>query len=155
MISSRPQMATATSRPLDSPFGSARLMASTTAVGFLMAPSTMTSGASGAIPRDVRRKVRPEGLSWTALMALEPMSSPSISGVLRSSPANGFFMYLNSMGGAHRPTNIFHLPWPVAGPSYPSKGSYVEPPFDLYRASRSGLLVPVRHDFSPLTNCKF
>jgi hypothetical protein len=54
------------------------------------------------------------------------MSSPKISGVLRSRPAKGFFMFLNNMKRTPQVPTNFHLPSPVAGLSYPSKGSYVE-----------------------------
>src|SRR5438552_7538517 len=54
-------------------------MASTMAVEFIRAPSTMASGGSGATPKASRMKPRLASLSWTSFTELLPMSSPSAS----------------------------------------------------------------------------
>ena len=82
-----------------------------------------------------------------------PVALSTSTPFLRSSPANGFFMFLNNMSGAcHWPT-IFHLLSPVAGLSYPSKGSYVEDPFLTLLHLQAGPIVPSSHGFMNLTSC--
>src|SRR4051794_38934523 len=55
-------------------------MASTIAVEFISAPSTIASGGSGATPNASSWKPRfPASLSWTSFTEDEPMSRPSAS----------------------------------------------------------------------------
>src|SRR4051812_31779338 len=55
-------------------------MASTIAVEFIRAPSTIASGGSGATPNASSTKPRlPASLSWTSFTEDEPMSRPSAS----------------------------------------------------------------------------
>src|SRR5437868_12015204 len=54
-------------------------MASTIAVEFIKAPSTMASGGSGATPNASRTYPRLASLSWTSFTEEDPMSSPSAS----------------------------------------------------------------------------
>src|SRR5262249_312825 len=52
-------------------------MASATAAPSMIAPSTMLSGGTGSMPKATTFHAFPDGLSSTALTALEPMSRPT------------------------------------------------------------------------------
>ena len=75
-ITECPETAVATSRPLKrSRFFSVR-MASTTALWFMIAPSTMVWAGNGSMPKLTRWKPLPVSLSWTAFTEFEPTSRP-------------------------------------------------------------------------------
>jgi hypothetical protein len=54
-----------------------RLMVATTASASMMAPSTIASAGTGSLANATTRNALPVGFSSTALMALDPMSSPT------------------------------------------------------------------------------
>src|SRR5688500_12571741 len=54
-----------------------RRIDSATAPASMMAPSTMESGGTGAMPKAATRYPLPAGFNSTALTALDPMSSPT------------------------------------------------------------------------------
>src|SRR6478672_10547097 len=68
----------ATSFDLNALFSNKRRMASATAAPSMIAPSTMLSGGTGSVPKaETRKAPLPEGVSSTALTALDPMSRPT------------------------------------------------------------------------------
>ncbi len=58
-------------------FSNNRRIASATAVASMIAPSTMLSGGTGSAASADTLYPFPDGLSSTALTALDPMSSPT------------------------------------------------------------------------------
>src|SRR5712692_10025493 len=123
MMSSRPQIAIAVSFPFTPAFATAALMASTTVPESLMVPSAMASGGSGAMPSAPIRYVPPVSVSWSALAALDPMSSPNTCGALRK---NAMFKrlsppWISSIGAGPRGANIFpRTTFGVEGPRRPN-----------------------------------
>src|SRR5438270_9527871 len=79
MITLWPETPMATSRLFSLYWVISWRMASTIAVEFIKAPSTMASGGRGATPNASRTYPRFASLSWTSFTEEDPMSSPSAS----------------------------------------------------------------------------
>src|SRR5207248_2234140 len=77
-----PETPMATSRFFSLYWAMSCRMASTMAVEFIKAPSTIASGGSGATPNASRTYPRLASLSWTSFTDEDPMSSPSPSFLL-------------------------------------------------------------------------
>src|SRR5262249_48957845 len=76
-ITALPESDAATSLVLNWLFSNTRRMASATAEPSMIAPSTMLSGGTGSMPKATTFQALPDGLSSTALTALDPMSRPT------------------------------------------------------------------------------